>query len=107
MLYCGTCGFSYDDWAGVYFPAGLPRKDWLSYYAREFNALELNSTYYALPRVSVIESMVKKTGEGFVFAVKANQEMTHVRQQGQELFKAFLNVLVPLTEAGKLGCVLA
>ncbi len=107
MLYCGTCGFSYDDWVGAFFPTGLPRKDWLGYYAREFNALELNSTYYAIPRVSTIESMVKRTGEGFMFAVKANQEMTHVRQQGPELFKSFLNVLKPLTEARKLGCVLA
>ena len=107
MLYCGTCGFSYNDWAGVYFPSGLPRKDWLSYYAKEFNALELNSTYYAIPRISTIESMVKSTGEAFLFAVKANQEMTHVRQQGAGLFKAFRNVLKPLTEADKLGCVLA
>jgi uncharacterized protein YecE (DUF72 family) len=107
MLYCGTSGFSYDDWAGIFFPAGLPRGEWLTYYAREFNALELNSTYYALPRTSVIDSMVRRTGRGFMFAVKANQEMTHVRQQGPELFKAFLEVLKPFAEAGKLGCVLA
>jgi len=107
MYYCGTCGFSYDDWVGVFFPKGLSRKDWLSYYAREFNALELNSTYYALPRPSVLESMAKKTGEGFLFTVKANQEMTHVRNQGSGVFKAFIGILQPLIDANKLGCILA
>lgn len=92
---------------GIYYPERLPRKNWLSYYAQEFNALELNSTYYALPRRSVMESLAVKTGEGFLFSIKANQEMTHVRQKGAEVFKAFAGALQPLTEAGKLGCVLA
>lgn len=107
MFYCGTCGFSYDDWAGVFFPKGLPKKEWLGYYAREFNALELNSTYYALPRISVLASMAERTGEGFMFSVKANQEMTHMRQRGSDVFKAFVNILQPLVDSRKLGCVLA
>ena len=107
MFYCGTCGFSYEDWLNVFYPQGLPHREWLSYYAREFNSLELNSTYYALPRPSVISSMAGKTGEGFMFAVKANQEMTHTRQQDADIFKAFINVLQPLVETRKLGCVLA
>ena len=107
MLYCGTSGFSYDDWVGIYYPPGLTRKNWLSYYAQEFNALELNSTYYALPDISVVESLVRKTGGGFLFSVKANQEMTHKRQAGQGVFKAFIKILQPLIQANKLGCVLA
>jgi uncharacterized protein YecE (DUF72 family) len=106
-LYCGTCGFSYDDWVGIYYPERLPKKNWLSYYAQEFNALELNSTYYALPRRSTMESLAARTGEGFLFSVKANQEMTHIRQEGEGVFKAFLDVLEPLIQAGKMGCVLA
>jgi uncharacterized protein YecE (DUF72 family) len=107
MIYCGTSGFSYDDWVGMYYPRGLPRKNWLSYYAQEFNALELNTTYYSLPDISVMESLVRKTGEGFLFSVKANQEMTHKRQAGQEVFKAFIKTLQPLIETNKLGCILA
>ena len=107
MFYCGTCGFSYDDWVGIYYPEGLPRKEWLGYYAREFNALELNSTYYALPSTRVMESFAAKTGDGFRFAVKANQEMTHGRQQGEAVCKAFIEVLQPLVDSGKLGCILA
>jgi len=85
----------------------MPRREWLSYYAREFNALELNSTYYALPKPSVLEAMVGKTGEGFLFSVKANQEMTHQRQKDGRVFVAFVRMLQPFIDAGKLGCVLA
>jgi len=107
VLYLGTCGFSYNDWLGSFYPRGMPRREWLSYYAREFNALELNSTYYALPKPSVLEAMVGKTGEGFLFSVKANQEMTHQRQKDGRVFVAFVRMLQPFIDAGKLGCVLA
>ena len=107
MFYCGTCGFSYKDWVGVYYPEDLPAKNWLSFYAREFNSLELNSTYYALPGLATMESLANKTGEGFLFSVKANQEMTHTRRSGEEVSRAFIRILQPLVAAGKLGCVLA
>lgn len=107
MLYFGTSGFSYDDWVGVFYPPGVKRRDWLAYYAREFNALELNSTFYALPRLSVIEAMINKTGQGFLFSVKALQKLTHERCPERADFTAFVNVLRPFVEAKKLGCVLA
>jgi uncharacterized protein YecE (DUF72 family) len=107
MFYCGTCGFSYKDWIGVYYPAGLPRKNWLSYYASEFNALELNTTYYALPELATIKSLVSKTGDGFLFSVKASREITHERRNGEEASREFIRILQPLVAAGKLGCVLA
>lgn len=69
--------------------------------------MELNSTFYALPKLSVVEAMVSKTGDGFLFSVKANQEMTHQRQQDGMVFKTFTQILRPFIEAGKLGCVLA
>jgi Uncharacterized conserved protein len=70
MLYFGTSGFSYNDWVGKFYPRGMPQREWLSYYAREFNALELNFTFYALPKLSVLEAMIDKTGEGFLFSVR-------------------------------------
>jgi uncharacterized protein YecE (DUF72 family) len=107
MLYFGTSGFSYNDWVGSFYPPGMRRQDWLVYYAREFNALELNSTFYALPRLSVIEAMINKTGGGFLFSVKAPQKLTHERQSDKDDFSAFISVLRPFIEAKKLGCVLA
>ncbi|RPJ60102.1 MAG: DUF72 domain-containing protein [Dehalococcoidia bacterium] len=107
MFYCGTSGFSYDDWAGIYYPSHLPRKNWFSFYAQEFNSIELNFTYYKLPDVSTLKSLAAKTGGGFLFVVKANQEMTHKRQPDAGIFEVFTRSLQPLASEGKLGCVLA
>ena len=107
MLHLGTSGFSYSDWVGPFYPAGMPKKDWLVYYAREFSACEVNSTYYAIPRPQAVEAMAQKTGEGFLFAVKANRAMTHEQGEGDDAFRAFREALLPLVERGRLGCVLA
>jgi uncharacterized protein YecE (DUF72 family) len=107
VIYLGTSGFSYKDWVGVYYPAGLPQREWLSYYAREFKTCELNSTYYALPTLNTMQSLANKTGPDFLFAVKASQEITHQRQDSYKMCEAFRQALQPLREAGKLGCVLA
>jgi len=107
VLYCGTSGFSYDDWVGNYYPAGMPRREWLTYYAHEFNTCEINSTYYALPKPANLQTMMQKTGEDFLFSIKANQEMTHKREDNAAVFKTFCEVLQTVVDAGKLGCVLA
>ena len=107
MLYFGTSGFSYNDWVGPFYPPGMPRQKWLNHYASEFNALELNSTYYAIPQLSVVKSIIARTGENFLFSIKTNQEMTHTRQNENKVFVAFVQMLRPFIDAGKLGCVLA
>jgi uncharacterized protein YecE (DUF72 family) len=106
MMYLGTSGFSYNDWVGNFYPAGMPKGEWLTYYAREFNTCEVNSTFYALPKPSNLKAMEKKTGDDFLFCFKANQEMTHQRDD-TAIFKAFCQVLEPIISAGKLGCILA
>jgi uncharacterized protein YecE (DUF72 family) len=107
VIYLGTSGFSYDDWVGTFYPVGLPKWEWLTYYAREFNACELNSTFYALPKPSSLKAMTEKTGEDFLFSIKANQQMTHQREDNASVFEAFCQVLEPVITAGKLGCILA
>jgi len=107
MIYIGTSGFSYDDWVGPYYPQNLPKKDWLYYYAREFLTLEVNSSYYAVPSPYAFIQMAKKTPEGFLFAVKAHQDMTHKREDNAAVFQQFRQALQPLLEVGKFGCVLA
>jgi len=86
---------------------GMPKREWLNYYAREFNACEVNSTFYALPKPSNLKAMADKTGDGFLFCFKANQEMTHQRDDNAHVFEAFCQVLQPIITAGKLGCILA
>jgi len=107
MLYLGTSGFSYDDWVGRFYPPGMPKREWLAYYAREFRTCEVNSTYYAIPRPSNLKAMAEKTGDGFQFVIKANQEMTHQREDNAGVFTRFRRALGPMADAGKLGCVLA
>ena len=78
----------------------MPGREWLINYAREFDTFEVNSTYYALPKPSNLKAMVDKTGEGFLFSIKANQEMTHQRED-TSVFKLFCQVLEPVVSAEK------
>ena len=107
MLHIGTSGFSYDDWVGPVYPAGLPKRDWLAFYAREFSTVEVNATYYAIPAPKTLAAMADKTPAGFLFTVKANQEMTHKRGDNASVFAAFKLAVQPMVDAGKLGCILA
>jgi len=107
MVYLGTSGFSYADWVGNFYPISMPKREWLAYYSREFNACEINSTFYALPKPSSLKAMAQKTREDFLFSIKANQKMTHQRADNASVFEAFCQVLEPIISAGKLGCILA
>jgi uncharacterized protein YecE (DUF72 family) len=107
MMYLGTSGFSYPDWVGIFYPQGLPQRDWLSFYAREFNTCEINSTYYVIPSAASFKSMCDKTGSDFLFAIKANQEMTHLREDPGVICETFVRAVEPVIESGKLGCILA
>jgi len=107
MIYIGTSGYSYDDWVGPYYPSDLPKQEWLSFYAQEFQTSEINFTYYRVPNPWTLERMEKKTPEGFIFTVKATQQMTHEREDNKKVFAEFCAALRPLLEADKFGCVLA
>lgn len=102
----GTSGFSYPEWKGPFYPKGLPPQEMLPYYARHFPAVELNATFYRIPPARNMESLVKRAGPGFEFAVKAHQEMTHERQGLANALPAFREAIKPLVDAGVLGCVL-
>ncbi len=106
MLYFGTSGFSYTDWVGPVYPKGLPRQGWLGFYSSQFDSLELNTTYYAIPSLGVVKSLVMRTGPGFQFAIKAHQDITHGRNPEEGTFRDFQQILEPFINAGKLGCVL-
>jgi len=107
MIKIGTSGFSYDDWVGPVYPEELSRREWLSYYAREFDTCELNTTFYRMPAPAMLERMAEKVPPGFLFSVKAFQGITHEREEGLKLAPEFTEALEPLREAGKLGAVLA
>lgn len=100
-LRLGLSGYSYDDWTGVFYPKGLAKSDYLRYYASRFRTVELNATYYRIPPVRTFESMAARTPPGFVFIVKANQDMTHARSRERSLYRGYLEAIQPLRDAGK------
>ncbi len=110
QIFIGTCGFSYSDWKGVFYPESINQSNMLSYYAAEFPAVELDFTYYAMPNPKNIAAMAKKTPDKFIFAVKAHKSMTHERTftpaEDRKNFQSFTLAMEPLLAAGKLGCVL-
>jgi uncharacterized protein YecE (DUF72 family) len=105
MIYLGTSGYSYADWKGIYYPEALPKQDWLAFYASEFDAVELNFTYYRMPVADHLLGLARQTGDDFRFAVKAHQDITHKRQDLAALAE-FRAAVDPLQQAGKLGAVL-
>ena len=103
----GTSGYSFADWVGPFYPSGMRSSEFLSFYARHFDAVEVNSTYYRIPHPRVLEQMERKTPDGFRFVVKLNQAMTHQGSRDPALYREFLAVLEPLKRAEKYDGLLA
>jgi uncharacterized protein YecE (DUF72 family) len=102
----GTSGWQYDDWRGVLYPAGLPRRAWLSYYFTQFRTLEVNATFYRLPTEQTVTGWAAAAPDDAVFAVKASRFLTHVRRLADpvEPVTRMESVLAPLGH--RLGPVL-
>ncbi len=104
----GTSGYSFKDWVGAIYPQGLPQKEWLPYYAREFDSVEINSTYYRVPSPRMMEALARKVDPNeFLFAVKVPAEMTHQRGKLAQTVGAFLSGIQPLVETKCLATLLA
>lgn len=77
----GTAGWSYDHWGkGAFYPRGLKKTDWLGHYAGRLRSVEINASFYHLPRIPVLETWAAHTPDGFLFAVKAWRAITHYRR---------------------------
>lgn len=106
-LYAGTSGFAYPAWKPDFYPAKLPQKDFLKHYATRLNAVEINYTFRQLPSASTLENWIKATPEGFVFALKAHQRITHMlRLKESEFNPVFFKAIDPLRVTRRLGPVL-
>jgi uncharacterized protein YecE (DUF72 family) len=76
----GTSGWTYPDWKGVFYPAGLPQRGWLEHYAEAFDAVEVNASFYRIPKESTARSWHDRTPPGFRFVLKMSRLVTHVRR---------------------------
>ncbi len=92
----GTSGYDYKEWKGTFYPQNLKRKDFLKYYSTQFNALELNSTFYNMPDQARLLSFYERSEGKLCFSVKANRLLTHEIDEdwksAAEIFKNAVNV---------------
>jgi uncharacterized protein YecE (DUF72 family) len=104
----GCSGWNYESWRGGLYPRGVPPSRWLELYAQRFDTVEVNSTFYRLPRREAVANWVRHTPSSFTFAVKASRYLTHVRrlrETGPGVRRLYERI-EPLRSAGRLGVVL-
>jgi uncharacterized protein YecE (DUF72 family) len=78
MMFVGTSGFSYTSWRGKFYPSDLKSEDFLSYYSKQLNSVEINNSFYASPSPGMIRTWSGKTSDSFRFAFKAPRQITHI-----------------------------
>ena len=84
----GTSGFSYKEWKGSFYPEDLKNADMLHYYAERFSSVEINNTFYRMPKASMLEGWREKVPSSFLFVLKASQQITHrkrLKEAGEPL----------------------
>jgi uncharacterized protein YecE (DUF72 family) len=105
----GCSGWNYLHWRnGVFYPPRLPPRRWLEFYARRFDTVEVNSTFYRLPRETAVANWVRESPPGFLFTVKMSRYATHVKRLRDlaPSIALFYERIRPLAGSPKLGPVL-
>jgi uncharacterized protein YecE (DUF72 family) len=106
QIHVGTQGWNYDAWVGPFYPVGTHQGDFLTIYARAFDTVEVDSTFYAIPPAKTVRGWADRTPKGFTFALKLPQEITHERRfrDVEEVAKLFFDRARELGD--KLGPIL-
>jgi len=105
-IFIGTSGYHYKDWQANFYPDNISKEDYLSFYSNSFNTVEINFTYYCIPRPDTLRAIAEKPNDKFVFSVKANKIFTHERSYKKEEIDKYRSAIKPLKDKGKLGPVL-
>jgi uncharacterized protein YecE (DUF72 family) len=79
-IHIGTSGWFYKGWSGAFYPEDLAPSQWLTFYARHFSTVEINSTFYRLPFQNMVKGWRQRAPEGFTFAVKGSRRITHLKK---------------------------
>jgi uncharacterized protein YecE (DUF72 family) len=104
--YIGTSGWLYRNWIGDFYPADIKQKELFNYYQTQFKTVELNTTFYHLPKETTIQGWLEKAPEDFVYSLKASRFITHIKKllDPLEPAKLFLDRIAPLGK--KMGPIL-
>lgn len=105
-FYVGTSGFSYKEWRGSFYPEKIKVEDMLAYYASRFSAVEINNTFYRMPKRDVLRSWAEATPDAFSFIIKASRRITHFKRlkEADEPMRYLLDNTAELGD--KLGALL-
>ena len=107
-VHIGCSGWVYPHWRERFYPRDVPQRAWLDYYAKHFDTVEINNTFYRLPKPSAVEGWVEHSPPGFVFAVKASRYLTHIKRLKtlDPYVDRFYEPLETLVKSEKLGTLL-
>lgn len=100
-VYIGTSGYNYKHWSGgIFYPERLPQRKWLEHFCKFFDTVELNVTFYRLPKEDTFRSWYEKTPQEFRFSLKGSRYITHVKKmkESEEPLKLFLSRAALLKE---------
>jgi uncharacterized protein YecE (DUF72 family) len=106
-LNAGTSGYAFKEWKGSFYPPDLKDDGMLGYYASKFPTVEINNTFYRLPKEAVLRAWAGQVPEPFTFAIKASQRITHharLKPEGASAVEFLLKNTSAL--AGRLGPIL-
>lgn len=102
----GTSGFSYAPWKGSFYPHKLPNKQMLAFYASQLPAVEINNTFYRMPKPTDLAAWAEQTPENFCFALKAPRRITHTQKLQDCAGEVARLAEVTASLAGKRGPIL-
>jgi uncharacterized protein YecE (DUF72 family) len=106
-VHIGTSGWSYPEWRGSFYPEDLKSDRMLAFYGEHFDSVEVNNTFYRLPKREVLEGWAGQVPAGFSFVVKASQRITHRAKLGPDSADPLRYLLETCGALGeKLGPVL-
>jgi uncharacterized protein YecE (DUF72 family) len=107
-VHIGCSGWNYRDWRDRLYPKGLPASRWLEHYATVFDTVEVNATFYRLPKRDTVQHWADQTPKGFQFAIKASRYLTHIKRLRElpERLDRLMEPLEPLIESKKMGPLL-
>lgn len=105
-VYIGTSGWVYKDWGESFYPEDLKPKDQLPFFAKHFQTVEINNSFYHIPRKSAVKGWHDTTPDDFVFAIKLNNYLTHTKRlilddKSRERLHLFMRVMQQLGKKGK------
>ena len=80
LIRAGTSGYSFKEWRGHFYPEDVPQDQWLNFYASQLPTVEINNTFYRMPKTHVVEAWRDAVPDDFTFVIKASRRITHIKR---------------------------